>query len=177
MQINLFVNKETSHRGLDTLLHRRLRRRRESAGSEPMKRIDSIIAQDDLKLKTAHRDEVELLRSRLYWLNGDDRLLMSMYLEAGSSYRQLARLTGLADTQIARKIRNLAQRLTDQRYVTCLRNRQRFTNDELAIAKNYFTRGLPIHKIAQQRNLTYYQVRQMLKKIQRTVTKIHRYSG
>jgi len=112
---------------------------------------------------------MDLLRSRISLLSGEDRLLLTMYLEKGSSFRQLARLAGVADAVVARRIYKLIRRLADGQYIICLRNRSRLTEAELTIAKDRFLAGLPIEEIAQKHELTHYRVRKTLEHIQQIV--------
>jgi predicted DNA-binding protein YlxM (UPF0122 family) len=114
-----------------------------------------------------YRDRIELLRSRAGLLSGKDRLLMTMYLENGNSFRQMARLAGVNEANIARRIRRLIERLTGTEYVMCLRNRREFTKTELLVAKDHFIRGWPLRKIAARRRCTFYQARKIIKKVQR----------
>ena len=107
----------------------------------------------------------ELLRDRLCLLTGKDKLLMTMYLDDGHSFRQLSQLTGCNESSIARKIRTLSSRLLTCEYITCLRNRNKFTATELAIAKHYFLLGLPMKKIAVKMQRSYYSVRITIKRI------------
>jgi hypothetical protein len=137
-----------------------------------MKIIHTNIPQRTSKAKNKHRDRIDLLRSRVNLLAGKDKLLMTMYLENGNSFRQMAQLAGINETSIARRIHKVTKRLIDGEYITCLRNRDKFTGAEMAVAKDYFLLGLSIRKIANKRRWTYYQVREILKKIQRTVTTI-----
>jgi predicted DNA-binding protein YlxM (UPF0122 family) len=117
--------------------------------------------------RSPYRDRIELLRSRVGLLSGKDRLLMTMYLENGNSFRQLARLAGVNEANIARKIRRLIGRLTGSEYVMCLRNRQQFTRTELLVARDHFIRGWPLRKIAARRNCSSYQIRKVVRKVQR----------
>jgi len=137
-----------------------------------MKKMHSNLSQITLKAKKEYRTRIDLLRSRVNLLTGKDRLLMTMYLEYGNSFRQIARLAGVNDTIIARRIRKLIKRLIDGEYITCLRNRNKFTKTEMAIAKDYFLMGLSMKKIAAKQRLTYYRVRETLKKIQRVISAI-----
>jgi len=137
-----------------------------------MKKMHSNLSQITLKAKKEYRTRIDLLRSRVNLLTGKDRLLMTMYLEYGNSFRQIARLAGVNDTIIARRIRKLIKRLIDGEYITCLRNRNKFTKTEMAIAKDYFLTGLSMKKIAAKQHLTYYRVRETLKKIQRVISAI-----
>ncbi len=89
-----------------------------------------------LGAKNQYRDEIDLLRGRMNLLNGKDKVLMTMYLENGNSFRQIARLTGISDTSIARRINRLTKRLLDSQYIICLRNRDKLTREQMAIAKD-----------------------------------------
>jgi predicted DNA-binding protein YlxM (UPF0122 family) len=124
-------------------------------------------AQSAALANSPYRDRIELLRSRVGLLSGKDRLLMTMYLENGNSFRQLARLAGVSEANIARRIRRLIGRLTGNEYIMCLRNRQMLTRAELLVARDHFIRGWPFRKIAATRECTSYQVRKIVKKVQR----------
>ncbi|MCH7557503.1 MAG: hypothetical protein IIB56_08605 [Planctomycetes bacterium] len=130
-----------------------------------MKKIHVNISQTTLEAEKRCRGEIDLLRSRLHLLNGKEKVLMTMYLENGNSCRQIARLTGVSDTSIARRIHILTERLTDGEYITCLRNRDKFTRDQMTIAKGYFLMGLSISKIAAKRHRSRYHVRETIIKI------------
>ncbi len=130
-----------------------------------MKKIHINISQTTLEAEKRRRDELDLLRSRLHLLKGKEKVLMSMYLENGSSFRQIARLAGVSDTSIARRIHILPERLTDGEYITCLRNRDTFTRDQITIAKDYFLVGLSMKEIAVKRRWSRYHVRETIIKI------------
>ncbi len=134
-----------------------------------MEKIHNNIPQNTLTAKNAYRDRIDLLRSRVSLLTGKDKVLMTMYIENGNSFRQMARLVGVNEASIARRIHKVTKRLIDGEYITCLRNRNKFASIELDIAKDYFLSGLSMKKIAKKRNSTYYRVRETLKKIQRLV--------
>jgi predicted DNA-binding protein YlxM (UPF0122 family) len=87
------------------------------------------------KSKNSCRDKIDLLRSRVNLLSGKDKLLMSMYMENGNSFRQLARLTGVNEANVARRIRRITKRLLDGRYIMCIRHRNKLTKTEMAVAK------------------------------------------
>jgi len=131
-----------------------------------MKNIHENIPQGSVKTKTEYRDRIDLLRSRVGLLAGKDKVLMTMYIENGNSFRQMARLVGVNEASIARRIHKVTKRLINGEYITCLRNRDKFSKNELDIAKDYFLAGLSMKKIAKKRDSTYYCVRKTLKKIQ-----------
>lgn len=131
-----------------------------------MKRIHVNIAQSCLTAKKEYRDRIDLLQSRINLLSGKDKLLMTMYLKNGNSFRQMAQLAGVNETSIARRIHRITKRLIDGEYITCLRSRDKFTKAEMGIAKDYFLRGLSVKKIATKRHSSYYRIRKTVKKIQ-----------
>jgi hypothetical protein len=130
-----------------------------------MKTIHSNISQKNLDNKNKNRAQIDLLRSRIGLLDKNDRLLMTVYLENGNNTFQISRLTGLCRTSISRRIKVLTMRLLDGRYVTCLRNRRKFNKYQMAIAKDYFVRGLSIKKISLKRCRSRYCVAETIKKI------------
>jgi len=131
-----------------------------------MKNIHTNISQKTLEDKNRYRDEIDLLRGRLNLLDGKDKVLMTMYLENGNSFRQIARLIGISDTSIARRINGLTKRLLNSQYIICLRNRDKFNREQMTIAKDYFLTGMSMREIAIKRHWSFYHVRETLKKIQ-----------
>ena len=137
-----------------------------------MEGIRKNIPEELLTAKEKYRDRADLLRNRLDMLSGKDKLLMKMYWENGNSLRQISRLAGVNRATIGRRINKLTERLMEGQYITCLRNRNRFTKREMAVANDYFMLGMSIKKIADKRNWSYYQVRQTLEKIQRLLATV-----
>jgi predicted DNA-binding protein YlxM (UPF0122 family) len=122
--------------------------------------------EDNAEAERGYRDRIDLLRSRVGLLSGEDRMLMTMYIENGNSFRQMARLAGVNEARIARRIHKVTERLMNGEYITCLRGHGKFSKGELDIAKDYLLTGLSMKKIAKRRDTTYYCVRKVLKKIQ-----------
>jgi len=134
-----------------------------------MRKVDSNFSQKMRKSRNDYRSGIELLRNRVSLLAGRDKLLMTMYLENGNSFRQIARLAGVNDTIIARRIHRLTRQLLEGEYIICLQNRKEFTKDEMVIAKDYFLTGLSIKRIAGKRRCTYYRVRKTIERIQQVL--------
>ncbi len=134
-----------------------------------MGRIHNNISQKSLQARNEVRDRIDLLQSRAKLLTGKDRLLMTMYLDNANTFRQMARLAGVNEANIARRIHKIIKRLIDGEYITCLRNREIFSNAEMVIAKQYLLLGWSIRKIASEQGCSYYRARKSLKKIQRLV--------
>ena len=134
-----------------------------------MKKIHENITTENLVERRKRRSELDLLRSRLKLLAGKDRVLMTMYMENGNSIRQIARLLGVTESKVTRKIRSLTRRLVDGEYIECLRARERFYGHQLRIARDYFLAGLSVEKVAEKRRCSCYQVRKTLHEIQSLV--------
>ena len=131
-----------------------------------MKEIHENITRGDLEQRKTLRREIELLRGRLKLLAGRDRVLMTMYMENGNSIRQIARLLGVTESKITRRIRCLTRRLIDSEYIECLRARDKFYEHQLRIAKDYFLTGMSVEKVARKRRCSCYRVRKTLHEIQ-----------
>ncbi len=114
-------------------------------------------------------DEIDLLKSRARILNGKDRALMKMYLEKGSSFSQIAKLAGVNEATIARRIHKLTRRLVNGEYISFVRNRRLFNQQERVIARDHYVMGLTQKQIAEKRNTSVYCVRKVQEKIQRLI--------
>jgi predicted DNA-binding protein YlxM (UPF0122 family) len=139
-----------------------------------MKKVHENFPENRAKIRKEYRDRIDLLISRISLLDGKDKLLMTMYIDNGNSYRQMARLTGVNESNIARRIHSVTNRLMNGEYITCLRNREKFKKNELDIAREYFLEGQSIKKIAQRYNSTYYSMRKTIKKIQLFIELVNR---
>ncbi len=122
-------------------------------------RLDrSSLSQADACGIAVQQDRIDRLRARAYLLSDKDRTLLAMYLDTGSSVRQIARLTTMSPSTVSRRIRRIIHRLLNDLYSVCLRNRHRFTDLELAITRDYFIRGLSARRISREHNISYYSV-------------------
>ena len=110
---------------------------------------------------------IDLLRCRVGLLTGRDRTMMEMYLNRTGTIGQMARLAGVNEANVARRIHKIVRRLLDGQYITCLRNRDKFSDEELEISRDYFVDGLPMKEIADRRETSYYRIRNTMRKIQR----------
>lgn len=116
-----------------------------------------------------YSDRIDLLRARSFVLKKTDKALMQMYLRNGNTFSQMARVVGVNEATIARRIHKLTSRLLDGGYISCLRNRGQLSKDDLQVARDYLLVGLSQHKIAAKRDISVYQVRKSLRIIQRTI--------
>jgi predicted DNA-binding protein YlxM (UPF0122 family) len=142
-----------------------------------MKRVHENIKGHTISVKDLRRGRIELLAGRLNLLTGTDKVLMTMYIRHGNSIRQIARIRGVSETSIARRIRTISQRLIEGPYIECLRSRDKLTSRQLTIARDYYLTGLSMRQIAKKRCWSYYRVRDALADIQSIVNEPQRRTG
>ena len=142
-----------------------------------MKRVHENIKEQTISVKDLRRGRIELLAGRLNLLTGTDKVLMTMYIRHGNSIRQIARIRGVSETRVARRIRAVSKRLIEGPYIECLRRRDKLTSRQLAIAKDYYLMGLSMRQIAKKRCWSYYRVRDALGEIQSIVNEPQRRTG
>jgi predicted DNA-binding protein YlxM (UPF0122 family) len=140
-------------------------------GDLEMETVDEVSLQQTRANSSRRSSEIDLLRSRLNLLDGRDRVMMAMYVENGNSFRQIARLLGVKDGIISRRIRRLQKGLIDSEYITCLRWRRKFTPHQMTIAKDHFLLGISRRRIAVKRRLSLYHVRNTIETIQQILDK------
>jgi len=134
-----------------------------------MKAVHDNIARQVGENRKAVRNRIELLRARAGLLVGRDRVLMEMYLDKGNTFRQMATLAGVSEASIARRIHKITKRLMDGAYITCLRNRDLLTPEQLSIARDCLLLGLSQRATARKRQCSVYRVRKTLKRIEKIV--------
>ena len=130
-----------------------------------MRKITWQVGENGAGTRIEGRNEVELLRMRAGMLTGRDRVMMKMYLERGNTFSEMAKLIGIHEANVSRRIRGLARRLIDGKYIRCLRKGEAFTGFQLGVAKDRFLSGLSIEKISVKNGCSVYKVRQVLGEI------------
>ena len=108
---------------------------------------------------------LELIRARADLLNPRDRMLVKMYIVSGSTFGQIARIKGLSEGAVARRIRKLISKLLDGSYIRCIRHKQHFTDLQLAIAKDYLLEDKSLNSIARKHALSRYRIRKEIRYI------------
>ena len=117
-------------------------------------------------LKKALKSRPDLLKARAIWLQGKDRLLIKMYLDNGSTFRQMARLAGVNESTIARRIYKIVKRLLDAHYLAALRHSEEFSLLQMEIVQDYFIRGLTKSQIAAEYGCSRYHIDKTLLQVQ-----------
>jgi len=134
---------------------------------EALERLEP--AELDLDRSPAHRDIVELLRERADLLGDEDRILLKMYLDADSSFHQLAKVVGTDRSTLCRRIHRMIRRLSDGTYDVCQRDERQFSPVEMNIIRDHFIRGLSVRRICRQYGLGCYRTRTIVEKARKLV--------
>ena len=115
------------------------------------------------------RTETDKIRCRAQRLPDPDRTLVTMYLDNANSYRQMAKLTGLNESTVARRIRKIINKLRDDRLNAVLTAGKTLTQRQKKIANDYFLRSMTLKEIAKTHRTSYYNVRKTVGSIHKTL--------
>ncbi len=129
-----------------------------------MRRLSTQLADLDLYEIRTLRDAADQLRPLADLLVGDDRTLLMMYIQAGCSFHQLARLTGMNRSSVGRRIRRMIRRLSDPTYTLCMDDRWGFSDVERAVIRDHFIRGLSLKRICRDHQICCYRARVIIEK-------------
>ncbi len=134
-----------------------------------MRRLSKQSVELDLYRAPVYRDSADLLKRQADLLTGVDRTLLMMYIQAGCSFHQLGRLTGMNRSSVGRRIRKIIRRLSDHTYLVCLENRSKFSDLEMAVLRDHLVRGQSLAKIAREHAVCYYRARMIVQKAREIV--------
>lgn len=136
-----------------------------------MRRLRTQLAELDLYEARTLRDAADQLRPLADLLVGDDRTLLLMYIQAGCSFQQLARLAGRNRSSVGRRVRRIIRRLSDPTYTLCLDDRWGFSDLERAVVRDHFVRGRSLKRICRDLGLCYYRARVIVEKARQVARK------
>jgi DNA-directed RNA polymerase specialized sigma subunit len=107
-------------------------------------------------------ERMDLLRMRSGLLRVQERAILEMVFRGGYRPTHIARAMGLHPSNVSRRITKIVRRLAGGEYLSCLRQRERFSETELAMAREYYLRGRSLNAIAAKLGLSRYGVRRLL---------------
>lgn len=123
----------------------------------------------DLKKRLLNRSlydqDISGLRAGRAGLAAEDRALLAMVLEAGSTFEQIARLRGEHPTTISRRFRQLVRRSRIGSFARAVAGSGRFDTLETAILIEYFLRGTTQKDIMTKLNTNRYRVRKTIARL------------
>ena len=130
-----------------------------------MKRLPKDV-QDGADCRAGAMREMELLRLRVDLLDGQERLLVDMYLNQNASYYRLAALTGMGEKYVARRVQSLLRCLQSEEYLSIVRHQRLFEPRTLEVAYDYFLLGMSVRAISRKRNMSRYRVSKKIRRLQ-----------
>ena len=117
---------------------------------------------DRLSQWFSNPERMDLLRMRSGLLRVQERAMLEMVFRGGYRPTHIARAMGLHPSNVSRRIAKIVRRLAGGEYVLCLRKGERFSEPELAMAREYYLRGRSLNAIGAKLGLSRYGVRRML---------------
>ena len=98
--------------------------------------------------------EIDFIEMRLGLLKKVDRLLPELYYSKGLTFREIGQLMGVEERTVARRIRQLKDRLLGEEYISIVRCKGEFSKVELEVAYDRFILGLGYRRVAKKRGMT-----------------------
>jgi transposase-like protein len=109
--------------------------------------------------------EIETFRRRSEWLSADDKTLLQMVFEKGSTLAAIARLTGQSPSTVGRRFHRLLRQLIARELVTLLGGRCEAHPADIHLIRDYFLQGQTQKAIARKHNVSLYRVRAVLEAV------------
>ncbi len=96
------------------------------------------------------------------WLAHKERVLIRMVLDQGSTFEQIAGLTGESPSTVSRRFQRLLEKVINRRLLPVLKSRQAFDSRSVRIVQEYYLKGQPQKVIACKFNVSLYRIRTIL---------------
>jgi DNA-directed RNA polymerase specialized sigma24 family protein len=112
------------------------------------------------------REQLGILRQRADLLGAEQAAFVEMVLDRGSSFGQIARLTGMNEGALRRRFQQLIGRLVSKETLVILRSRKLDTRQR-TVARAYYIEGLSQEEIARRNGCTLYYVRKTVETVKR----------
>jgi DNA invertase Pin-like site-specific DNA recombinase len=104
----------------------------------------------------------ERLSIRADMLPDEQRTFVRLFL-AGGKYRPIANSAGVNEVTIARRLKKIADRISSNNFIAALSGNNNLPPEKMEILKDRFVNGMAVKTIAQNRNISYYKVRKIIK--------------
>lgn len=91
---------------------------------------------------------------------------MKMFWRQNCSPEQIARIERVSPSAMRRRIKRLTQRILDGRYVCFIRQRERFSLEQMAMAYDIYILGMGYRGLARKYGLEVWQARKTVNQFQ-----------
>jgi DNA-binding Lrp family transcriptional regulator len=113
------------------------------------------------------RNAVESLCEKADRLAEPDRTLVRMYLENQNSFRQMAKLLGVSEVTVARRVKKIIARLNEPKADLAFSANIKLSDGHRKIAKDYFINGVAVKTIAKKYKLSFYKTRKVINELRK----------
>lgn len=114
------------------------------------------------------RNAVESLCEKADRLAEPDRTLVRMYLENRNSFRQMAKLLGVSEVTVSRRVKKIIARLNEPQTELLLDADIKLKPKQRKIATAYFINGQGVETISRKYRQSCYKIRKVINSLQRT---------
>jgi len=125
--------------------------------------LENMAERSDCRRKEVANIDFLLLRMEM--LEPADRVELEMHFCNNATFGQIAQLAGVSVNTVSRHIQKIAKRLLGNEYITIIRNRRKFSRQELDVAYDHFLLGMGYRTIAVKRRLGTAVVRRIIKRL------------
>ncbi|MFA5783574.1 MAG: hypothetical protein WC962_01710 [Phycisphaerae bacterium] len=113
------------------------------------------------------RDAVESLCEKADQLAEPDRTLVRMYLENANSFRQMAKLLGVSEVTVSRRVKKIIARLNEPQTESLFNTKIRLKPKQRKIATAYFINGQGVETISRKYRLSCYKIRKVINSLRK----------
>ncbi len=115
------------------------------------------------------RPDTQTLLQRAQQLSEPDRTVVTMYLQNAASFRQIAKLTDLSESAVARRIRKILAVLSDEKLNALLTSGKLLSRRQKKVIRDHFFGGLTLGDIARKHKMSYYNARRIVRVVRKII--------
>ena len=104
----------------------------------------------------------EKLSARIDMLPKPQKTFVRLFMNS-QKYRPIAKTAGVHEATIARRLKKIAIRISNNNFITALSGENHLPPEKMEILKDYFVTNLAMIRIAKNRNMSCYKVRKIIK--------------
>ena len=110
----------------------------------------------------ARTGDIEMFRLCSRWLSRKDQVFLRMVLDNGSTFEQIARLTGESPSTVSRRFQRLLEKLIHRRLLRMLKAQTELDSRTVRVLQEYYIKGQSQQAIAARFNISVYRIRRIL---------------
>lgn len=104
----------------------------------------------------------EKLSSRIDMLSEQQKTFVRLFMSS-QSFRRIAKTAGVHEATIARRLKRIAERIGNNDFIAVLSQNGNLTGEEMEVLKDRFVNGMAVKTIAENRKMTCYRVKKIIK--------------